>query len=220
MPVEAVGHADALRVVGDGDVLEAALPGPRRPSPRASLCRRWPWCACAGRRGCRRARSASAVCRPRPSRTPRGPRASPAGSRAGPARRRRRPLPCRRCIRPRRLPLRFLADAKHAVLVDLQPAVLGHAAEDHVVVLRAGEVLQRRAERLGRHDAQVDLQAAVEPDRHLRVAAADQLRPLPRTSRDGPSRRRRPSRRPASRDRRSFRGRGDSCRPLRSASRP
>ncbi len=33
-------------------------------------------------------------------------------------------------------------------------------AQDDVVGLRAGEVLQRRPERLGRHDAQIDLQAA------------------------------------------------------------
>ena len=38
-------------------------------------------------------------------------------------------------------------DAKHAVFVDLQAVVLGHAAQDDVVVLRAGEVLQGRAER-------------------------------------------------------------------------
>ena len=68
---------------------------------------------------------------------------------------------------------RLLADAEHAVLVDLQPAIFRHAAEDHVMVFRAREVLQRRAERLGRHDAQVDLQPAREPDRELRVAAAD-----------------------------------------------
>ncbi len=67
----------------------------------------------------------------------------------------------------------LFADAEDAVFVDFEAAVFGHAAEDDVVVLGAGEVLQGGAERFGRHDAEVDLQAAGEPDRKLRVAAAD-----------------------------------------------
>ena len=101
-----------------------------------------------------------------------------------------------------------------------QAAVLGHAAEDDVVVLRAGEVLQRGAERLGRHDAQIDLQAAGQADRHLRVAAADHVGHFLELRRGGPSRRRRLWRRPAGRGRRSFPGRGGSCRPLPSAGCP
>jgi hypothetical protein len=44
------------------------------------------------------------------------------------------------------------------------------------VFLRSGEVLQRRAERFGRHDPQVDLQAARQPDRHLRIASDQHVR--------------------------------------------
>ena len=73
-------------------------------------------------------------------------------------------------------------DAKDAVLVDLQALVLRHAAEDDVVILRAGEVLQGGAERFRRHDAQIDLQAVAGADRHLRVAAGDAPGPLRRIS--------------------------------------
>ena len=69
--------------------------------------------------------------------------------------------------------------AEHAVLVDLQSAVLGQAAQHDVVLLRAGEVLQGRAERLGRHRAQVDLHAGCQPQRHLRLAAGQDFEPRP-----------------------------------------
>ena len=66
----------------------------------------------------------------------------------------------------------FLA-AEDAVLVDLQPSRLGPAAEHDVVLLRAGEVLQGGAERLGRHRPQIDLHAGRQPERHFRLAAGD-----------------------------------------------
>ena len=53
----------------------------------------------------------------------------------------------------------LLLAAEDAVFVDLQPPRLGPAAEHDVVLLRAGEVLQGRAERLGRHGPQIDLHA-------------------------------------------------------------
>ena len=65
--------------------------------------------------------------------------------------------------------------SKDAVLVDLQSPCLGHAAEDHVMGLGAGEVLKRRAERLGRDHAQVDLQTDAQPDGHFRAAAEQNL---------------------------------------------
>src|SRR2546423_3696104 len=47
------------------------------------------------------------------------------------------------------------------------------AARASVVLFRAGEVEERRTERPGRDDAQVDLEAALDDDRALCVAARE-----------------------------------------------
>ena len=148
--VQAAGHRHPLGMVGHGDVLQPAGLGGRghlldRGQPVGPSAVR-----CAGRRGCRPARPARAACPGGPTRIRAGPRAARAENRADPRRRRLPPRSARRST---------LLAAKDAVLVDLQPAVLGQAAKHDVVRLRAGEVLQGRAERLGRHDAQVHLQS-------------------------------------------------------------
>ncbi len=63
-----------------------------------------------------------------------------------------------------------LCAAEHAVFVDLQAELLRDAADRDVVRLGAGEVVQRRAVALLRHDAQVDLHAAFEQHAGARVA--------------------------------------------------
>jgi hypothetical protein len=65
-----------------------------------------------------------------------------------------------------RIARNLLAAAKHAVLVDLQAAVLRHAPEVDVVGLAAGEIMQRRAKRARLGNPQVDLQATVQDHRH------------------------------------------------------
>ena len=149
--VEPVRHADALRVVGDGDVLTGRGPGRPRPSLPAWPCRRSRVvCMCRSPRMSLELDQPRQVACSRPNRTPAALRESPAGRPAGRAPRTLRPRSRRRSTFP-------LRRTKHAVLVDLQPAVFGQAAEHDVVLLRPGEVLQRRAEGLRRHDAQVDL---------------------------------------------------------------
>ena len=173
-------------------------------------CRRSRWCACADRRGCR------------PSSISSG--SSPASAQSN-SRRASRSSGGKQGRSERGVDLLLgaagdlLLAAEDAVLVDLQPAVLGQAAQHDVVLLRAGEVLQGRPERLGRHDAQIDLQAAGQPDRHLRVAAEQHLSATPGTRPKRSitvARRRRP--RPASRGRRPSPCRGGSCRPASSCS--
>ena len=67
------------------------------------------------------------------------------------------------CFSPRKTPYSLIFSPR-----DFRPA-----AEHDVVLLRAGEVLQRRAERLGRHRPQIDLHAGRQPQRHLRVAPGE-----------------------------------------------
>ena len=66
-----------------------------------------------------------------------------------------------------------IVTAKDAVLVDFQPARFRSAADDDVVLFRAGEVLQGRAERLGRHGAEIDLHACLQTQRGFRIAPGD-----------------------------------------------
>ena len=61
-------------------------------------------------------------------------------------------------------------DVRHAVLRDREPAPHRLLAHRDVVVLRAREVLEEVAERLRRHDAQVEAEAVARDDRRLRVA--------------------------------------------------
>ena len=60
-------------------------------------------------------------------------------------------------------------DVRHAVLGDREPAPHRLLAHRDVVVLRAREVLEEVAERLGRHDAQVEAETVARDDRRLRV---------------------------------------------------
>src|SRR6266851_5696393 len=62
-----------------------------------------------------------------------------------------------------------------AVLVDLESLAHGHRAQLDVVLLRAGEVLQRRADALGWHDAQIDLDVGDGDDRRPRITRAEHL---------------------------------------------
>ena len=61
-------------------------------------------------------------------------------------------------------------DVRDAVLRDREPAPHRVLAHRDVVVLRAREVLEEVAERLGRDDAQVEAEAVARDDRRLRVA--------------------------------------------------
>ena len=56
-----------------------------------------------------------------------------------------------------------------------EPAAYGLFAHRHVVVLRAGEVLEQVAVALGRHDAQVEAQAVVRDHGRLRPALGNDL---------------------------------------------
>ena len=147
-----------------------------------------------------------------PARSRRAPRAARAGS--SPGRARGRPPP--RCA-----PATTFSPSREPVLVEAQALVDRDAAQLDVVLLAAGEVEQRRAERLGRHQPQVHLQAVA--------------RAAPTTwSRRGPAPRRpwscvgerlhhvvrRRRRRPAGRGRRPSRGGGGTSPPARPASRP
>ena len=174
--VQAVDHRHPLRVVGDGDVLQSRGPWPPRPSPR---CVARPsvqvLCMCRSPRMSSSSTSRGSSARRGPLELAAGPRGSRAGSRAGRA---------RAYTSSSRPPGDLLLAAEDAVFVDLQAAVLGQPAEHDVVGLRAGEVLQRRAERLGRHDAEVELQAAGQPGRHLRLRRG----PSPRPGRAKPAR--------------------------------
>ena len=67
---------------------------------------------------------------------------------------------------------RFVEDA---VLADLQSAARRHLAQPHVVRLGAREVLQRRAERLGRDDTQVDREPLLVTHGDLCLAACGDL---------------------------------------------
>jgi hypothetical protein len=49
-------------------------------------------------------------------------------------------------------------------------------AKGDVVRFRAGEILQRRAERFGRHHTEVDLKSVGDADRHLGIATGNHLR--------------------------------------------
>src|SRR5438309_8269523 len=62
-------------------------------------------------------------------------------------------------------------DAVQPVLVEEKLSAQGQAAQPHVVLLRTGEIEERRAERPGRHYPQVDLQSTVDDDRALRIAS-------------------------------------------------
>ena len=61
-------------------------------------------------------------------------------------------------------------DVRDAVLRDREPAPHRVLAHGHVVVLRAGEVLEEVAERLRRDDAQVETEPFARDDGRLRVA--------------------------------------------------
>ena len=87
-----VAEAVAGRVVGDRRVARSRARGRPRPSPRSCCGRRRPRCACGGRRGCPRARSA-------PAARPRGRRPARRGSRAARGR-------CTACPAARRPPPR------------------------------------------------------------------------------------------------------------------
>src|SRR4249920_3415022 len=63
--------------------------------------------------------------------------------------------------------------AVQAVLVELETLAHGHLADPDVVGLRAGEVDHRRAPRLERDDAEVDLQTLSRQDRRLRLTARE-----------------------------------------------
>ena len=211
--VQAVGHRDALRMVGDGDVFQPALACGRdhffqRALPSVAVV-----CMCRSPT----MSSSSISC---------GKRAGggPIELEPGFAQSRAESRQIERGVDVFFGPAGdvSLVAAEHAVFVDLQPAALGHAAQHDVVFLRAGEVLQRRAEALGRHDAQIDLQAAGSSRTDILVSprAITSATPSDRR-RSGPSPvRLARRRRPADRDRRSFRVRGDNCRPLRSARSP
>jgi hypothetical protein len=64
---------------------------------------------------------------------------------------------------------------EHAVLADAQAATGGDLADPHVVVLGAGEVLQRRAEGPRLDDAQIDRQPVLVTDRGLGRPLRDDL---------------------------------------------
>src|SRR5215475_9384565 len=68
------------------------------------------------------------------------------------------------------LPGHPLLAQEHAVLVELQAARLRELADRDVVRLRAGEVVERRAEALRGNDPDVDLQSALEHHRGPRGA--------------------------------------------------
>ena len=154
--VEAVGHRERLGVVGDRDVLVAALARGRRPSLRASRGRRSRSCACGGRRGCGCSSTSS------------GRRPSSGGFdlAAVLAQLGRNPRQAERLV-DAGLGLAgdfdFVLDAEQAVFAELQPHADGARADGDVVVLAAGEVLHRRAEALRRQRAHVHLKA-LEPD--------------------------------------------------------
>ncbi len=67
----------------------------------------------------------------------------------------------------------FAGDLEYAVFVDFQAAIFGHAAQHDVVGLGAGEIDQRRAVGIFFDDAQIDLQADAQADRHFRGAARE-----------------------------------------------
>lgn len=66
--------------------------------------------------------------------------------------------------------------AEHAVFVDLQAAGLRDPAQRDVVRLRSGEIDERRAERVGVDDTQVDLQPVAEHDARTRLAVREHAR--------------------------------------------
>src|SRR5207237_280738 len=66
-------------------------------------------------------------------------------------------------------------DVEQPVLGELEPGAYRHLAGADVVLLRAGEVLQRGAPGVRRYHPQVDLQALGGPYRGLGVAARDDL---------------------------------------------
>ena len=110
--------------------------------------------------------------------------------------------------------------AREPVLVQRQALVVRHAAQLDVVLLAAGEVEQRRAERLRRHQPQVHLQAVGEPHRGLGVAARQHLGHPVVVGERRPSRARARRRRPAGRGRPRCRGAGGTSPPARRASTP
>ena len=162
--VEAVRHRERLAVVGDREVAQAGrLRGARH---------RLDVVAAVGRGGVavqvpleigelhqagQRARSAASI-------SPRFSRSS-GGTKRGRARRR-----CRLRLAG---DARVVVDAVQPVLVQLQAALDRAVAQDDVVGLGAGEVLQRGAEALARHEPQVRLEAAPEPHARLRLAVRE-----------------------------------------------
>ncbi len=81
--------------------------------------------------------------------------------------------------RAARLPL--LVELEHAVLVHREATVPRPGPQLHVVLLRPGEVLDRRPEGGFGNDPQIDLHPLRPADAHLRVAAEEHGgRPLPR----------------------------------------
>ena len=64
---------------------------------------------------------------------------------------------------------------EHAVLAEAETFAHGDLAHSHVVLLRAGEVLQRCAEGVRLHDAQIDAQPRVVKDRRARRPMAEHL---------------------------------------------
>ena len=161
--VESVGHGQRLAVIGDGDVLEPAVRGRLPPSPRSCRVRRWPWCACAGRRGCPQpsTRRRQAACL-RPLEL--AAVLTQFGRQSTRAR-----APCR-CL-PRSAPATRSSSAvrKSPYSLSVQAEADGPVAQSDVVRLGAGEVLHGRAPALRRHKPQIGLVAPVQPDTRLRL---------------------------------------------------
>ena len=148
--------AEAVRggVVGHRHVLVAELAARRPPSPPRSRGRPRAWCACAGRRGCRPARSGrGAGPRARP-RARRGSRAAPAGCTASRAARRPPPRWRTACESP-------LSSSATPYSLTCRPRRTASVRSASLCLPGAREVLEQVAEGLLRHDPQVHRQARV-----------------------------------------------------------
>ena len=143
--VEPVRHRQRLAVIGDRQVVQAGgLCGARHRS-RCRRGRRSPSCGCAGRPAGRRAAPAAGS----------APALGGLDLAAVLAQFRRHEREPERRVDPLLVlagDSRVVVHAVQAVLVQLQPALDRAVAQDDVVGLRAGEVLQRRAEALARHE--------------------------------------------------------------------
>ena len=206
--VEAVGHGERLAVIGDRDVFEPRLPRRHRHRPDVVL---------AVRLGGVHVEVAAEI----GALDQAGQRARRGGVdlAAHLAQLRRHPVEAERGVDV----LFALAgdaavvrDAEQAVFVQLEAEADRAVAQRDVVRLGSGEVLQRGAAALGRHEPQVGLEPALEEDARLRLAVAEHA--LDRRVGDEVVHQRGPARRwRAGRDRRRSRSRAAGCRPPRSS---